>query len=946
MSFGRDVELTFKGKADFSQARAEVSGFRGILQKEVQGIAGDFAGAAGGAGRFAASLGPVGLAIGAVAGIATIGAGAFVAMTARGVELGSRLNDLSLQTGLTVETLSGLSGQLKESGTSADALGNAVLFMHKNLGQAAEGNKELKRTFAELGIEDVDAALQDTDGSLRTIIKSLGELTTEGERDRLGTEALGRGYKELRVFIADTGGDIDEVMRKAQEAGLVMSGEVAGNLDALGDAWDRLDHKTQVMGANFSGTVAPELTKALDDISAALGSNLGNWDTWAQGAAMSIARVRGGMEGAAKWMHGNTWSPWELGKQIEMGSDAAGTSMMVDLIYNKYKAQPPTHAPRGGGIARGGGGGGGGGKKKADDSKLKGFEADDKDLETDFRRESDALARDYKNRLDTLAEFTSSELALLDVWIKEKRRIFDAEEAEVTRSVKNEKEREQKLREIQSKRVAASDEYDRKRNAAEDNLAEETRRAAQAKAEGLAKIEDANNRRSIASIEARVDFGIKKESEGAKEIGDLQLEMHDRAVGLLKDRLEKEDKGGAEYQRIQKQIGASEVERAALVEATAHRVEVATKRELDALRQLRDELLDIELEIRSMEIDAAERENRFPTRGDKLSIIASRAAAETDAENARHERVMKRLDRMRKEGQDEKTIHELEEAEGRRHNLEMGKIGDAEGEGKRKLDPLGGLKDMWDQLKADAKDTTGSVNNLIGGLANEAVDVVGTMTSALQQGIEANILYGESIGLAFKKALAAQLAHFAAEADIQALREFALSLASLAMGNFTAAGLHAATGAAWLAVGLAAGKGAGALAKSAGLKGGAGTGATAGQAVEASSPRNQNFKYNEGTESASGSQRDGSRGGFWDRLDRTHQQWLDLARQQTMGQTYTVQAIKENTAALSTFTTASAGDVVERGHDERPHLAMETFLRSHSAAPTEFTDRVLKPLGF
>lgn len=98
-----------------------------------------------------------------------------------------------------------------------------MLFLHKNLGQAAEGNKELKKTFAELGVEDVNAALVDTEGALRAVLLALGKVESQGDRDRLGMEALGRAYKDLRVFIADTGGDIDATLEKARQAGLLMA---------------------------------------------------------------------------------------------------------------------------------------------------------------------------------------------------------------------------------------------------------------------------------------------------------------------------------------------------------------------------------------------------------------------------------------------------------------------------------------------------------------------------------------------------------------------------------------------------------------------------------------------------------------------------------------------------------------------------------------------------
>jgi hypothetical protein len=107
------------------------------------------------------------------------------------------------------------------------------------------------------------------------------------------------------------------------------------------------------------------------------------------------------------------------------------------------------------------------------------------------------------------------------------------------------------------------------------------------------------------------------------------------------------------------------------------------------------------------------------------------------------------------------------------------------------------------------------------------------MGRALREGIKANLLYGESLGQALKKALAAQLAEVSAECTIQGLKHAAWALADLAFGDFAGAAKHGAASAAFFAVAAAAGAGASSLAKSAGLRGDTSS-ASAGQAVASS----------------------------------------------------------------------------------------------------------------
>lgn len=849
MSIVDDISLLLLFKADASQAKGEISSLRGAVREGVQGVAQDFANSAGGVGRFTASLGPAGLGVAAVTGALAAGGAAFVAWMSHAVEAGSRLHDLSLETGLSVETLSALEGQLKQSGSSAESLGNAVFFMHKNLGAAAEGNKELKRTFADLGIKDVDAALRDTDGSLRTVLSALGKLTDEGVRDRLGAEALGKAYKDLRVFIADTGGDIEETIRKAKEAGVVVSDVAANNLDELGDKVDEVHHKAEVFSTNVAGVMAPEIIKAIDDVTTAIAGIGTTWEQVGLAGAVAIARMRGAAEGMAKWWKGDTWSPWELGKQVEQGADDAELGAATDFFLNKFNPPKPK-APRGGGVSLSRGGGGGG-KDKAAAERLKAIQLDEKEFDADFRRESDALERDYRRRLDTLDQFTEDELSLLGTWISGKREIFDREEKEIRRSTKNEAERETKLRDLASKRIAAEDEYERRANAARDKREEEERRAKETRADALLNVAQAVGRQRIAAIEATVALEVRRESDAAREIGDIQLASHDRATRRLKERLENEQAGSAEYRNIQGEIAVMEVERATLAEDVAARVELAKKREVEAERQrfaeLRKLLSDARidgLEIGRSEIQGSARDDVYQTRKERLSVIRVLADNEREIAEEYHAQTLrdleedKRINLERAKTEAErvealKLYHEQRENEMRRHQQALGKINAQQKDDEEGQDPFHSLKDIWRDFRDESEESEDSISNSVESLSNRVAGSLHNMVGALRQAYVASLLNGEGMGKALKKALAEQLAEISAECMIQGLKHSAYALGSLAFGDFGGAARHAVAAAAFFGAAAATGYGAGKLAQSAGLQG---SGSTAGQAIAASGP--------------------------------------------------------------------------------------------------------------
>jgi hypothetical protein len=208
-------------------------------------------------------------------------------------DAGSKFHDLSVQTDLSVETLSGLQLQLKQSGTDMDALGRATVLMQRNLGAAAGGSKEMQRAFAALGVRDARAALADTDGTLKTVTKSLGQMEHAGERNAAGSKVMGKGFKELSVFLKDTNGDLDAVIEASRKAGRVMSGEAADAADAFGDQLDELTNTASIAGRTVGLGAIPQITGAMRDLTGATGENASTFRAWGQelGHLVEFSRI-------------------------------------------------------------------------------------------------------------------------------------------------------------------------------------------------------------------------------------------------------------------------------------------------------------------------------------------------------------------------------------------------------------------------------------------------------------------------------------------------------------------------------------------------------------------------------------------------------------------------------------------------------------------------------
>jgi hypothetical protein len=261
--------LLFKINADGDQAVREFGRTRDALGRFVKGSTDDVAGInktfASGLpiiGGFSSALAPLAVGITAVSGGAVAAATAIFGLTKNVADAGSKFNDLSIKSGLSVETLSGLNLQLTQSGSSVEDLTQGVFFLQKNMAAAADGNDKLKNTFRLLNI-DPQAGLQNTDESLRKVLAALAKIPDEATRNAVGAQVMGKGYQQLAVFVKDLNGDVDGAIEKAREMGAVWSGQAARDADAFGDQLDELSAQFTSLTNSVGREFLPTLTDAM-----------------------------------------------------------------------------------------------------------------------------------------------------------------------------------------------------------------------------------------------------------------------------------------------------------------------------------------------------------------------------------------------------------------------------------------------------------------------------------------------------------------------------------------------------------------------------------------------------------------------------------------------------------------------------------------------------------
>jgi hypothetical protein len=245
--------------------------------------------AQGEAVAFQGKLGPIGQALSQMAGIGktfAIGLGAGLATaglsnlgaTVRGVvaDLGG-LQDAADRIGLGTEDLQGLQAGFKLAGVDIADTNSALEIFAERLGSAAEGQGALAPILKRAGI-----ALRDQRGEMRPTLDLLRDLAalmqaagSEQERLALAQDAFGKGGRSLVLALQGGPQAVDEIIRSAREAGLVLDESLVKRAAELDDKFDLLTMrvaawaKATVIGAadvvagwTEAGTAAEHFTEA------------------------------------------------------------------------------------------------------------------------------------------------------------------------------------------------------------------------------------------------------------------------------------------------------------------------------------------------------------------------------------------------------------------------------------------------------------------------------------------------------------------------------------------------------------------------------------------------------------------------------------------------------------------------------------------------------------
>lgn len=191
-------------------------------------------------------------------------AGAIGFMGMKAINLADEIGDISDATGISAGRLLNFKQSLIEAGGKAEDMSKFATKLSQSLGDAANGNEKTRKTFRDLGVDlgDANGKLRDTDDLLPEVIDALANIENPAERAATAVEILGKSAKSIDWTKVTAGRDAikDEQIKQ------------------LADYRNELD--------KLANTLETKLLTAFGKI--ALATNKG---TWADGIAVGIEQI-------------------------------------------------------------------------------------------------------------------------------------------------------------------------------------------------------------------------------------------------------------------------------------------------------------------------------------------------------------------------------------------------------------------------------------------------------------------------------------------------------------------------------------------------------------------------------------------------------------------------------------------------------------------------------
>lgn len=181
---------------------------------------------------------------------------------------GDRIDKQSQALGLSRKAYQEWDYILGQSGASIDSMGMSMKTMTEAI---SENGKETAVALSQLGLSAAQLQNLSTEEQFEKLVRAFQKIPAGADKSQLAMKLFGRSAQSLMPLLNSSTDSIDELRKRAQELGLIMSDEDVDASVAFGDALDDLTKTTTALKMKFGAQLLPGLTKGLISAASSFG---------------------------------------------------------------------------------------------------------------------------------------------------------------------------------------------------------------------------------------------------------------------------------------------------------------------------------------------------------------------------------------------------------------------------------------------------------------------------------------------------------------------------------------------------------------------------------------------------------------------------------------------------------------------------------------------------
>jgi len=203
---------------------------------------------------------------GGMVGAAGIAASALTALGTKTAEHADNIDEMSVKLGMSKKAYQEWDFIMSQNGVSIESMSTGMKSMTTSMSSLAEGGAKGKETLGKLGITLDDLKNKSQEEIFEQSVKSLQKMPAGYEKARLAQQLFGKQGQEMLPILNATKGTVDELKKKANDMGVVMSDKAVSSGAKLGDTLDALKMAGMGLFNSLGSSLVPIIQKFADFI--------------------------------------------------------------------------------------------------------------------------------------------------------------------------------------------------------------------------------------------------------------------------------------------------------------------------------------------------------------------------------------------------------------------------------------------------------------------------------------------------------------------------------------------------------------------------------------------------------------------------------------------------------------------------------------------------------